>query len=140
MLWIKSLHLVFIISWFSGLFYLPRIFVNLAEVSDVATTERLILMARRLYRFLSLLALPAIGLGLWLWLVDGIGKGPGNGWLHAKLLLVLLVIGYHFVCGSLLKAFEMGRNRRRSKWLRWFNEIPVILLLMIVLLVILKPF
>ncbi|MEO7030931.1 MAG: CopD family protein [Herbaspirillum sp.] len=140
MLWIKSLHLVFIISWFSGLFYLPRIFVNLAEVSDVATTERLILMARRLYRFMSLLALPAIGLGLWLWLVDGIGKGPGNGWLHAKLLLVLLVIGYHLVCGSLLKAFEMNRNRRSSKWLRWFNEIPVILLLMIVLLVILKPF
>ncbi len=97
-------------------------------------------MARRLYRFMSLLAVPAVVFGLWLWLVYGIGKGPGNGWLHAKLLLVLLVIGYHHACGSLLKKFEHGRNTRSAKWLRWFNEVPVLLLLLIVVLVIVKPF
>jgi putative membrane protein len=140
MLWIKSLHLVFVISWFAGLFYLPRILVNLAEETDATATERLILMARRLYRFMSLLAVPAVAFGLWLWLVYGIGKGPGNGWLHAKLLLVLLVIGYHHACGSLLKKFEHGRNTRSAKWLRWFNEVPVLLLLLIVVLVIVKPF
>ncbi len=140
MLWIKSLHVVFVISWFSGLFYLPRIFVNLAEETDAAATERLILMARRLYRFMSLLAAPAVALGLWLWLVDGIGKGPGNNWLHAKLLLVLLAIGYHHACGSMLKKFEHGRNTRSGPWLRWFNEVPVLLLLLIVILVIVKPF
>ncbi|MGB6054969.1 MAG: CopD family protein [Burkholderiaceae bacterium] len=140
MLWVKSLHLLFIVSWFSGLFYLPRILVNLAEESDAAATERLILMARRLYRFMSLLAIPAVAFGLWLWLGYGIGKGPGNGWLHAKLLLVLLVIGYHHACGSLLKKFEHGRNVRSAKWLRWFNEVPVLLLLAIVILVVVKPF
>lgn len=140
MLWIKSLHLVFIISWFAGLFYLPRILVNLAEETDATATERLILMARRLYRFMSILAVPAVVFGLWLWLVYGIGKGPGNGWLHAKLLLVVLVIGYHHACGSLLKKFEHGRNTKSGKWLRWFNEVPVILLLLIVILVVVKPF
>jgi len=140
MLWVKSLHILFIVSWFSGLFYLPRILVNLAEESDAAATERLILMARRLYRFMSVLAVPAVALGLWLWLGYGIGKGPGNGWLHAKLLLVLLVIGYHHACGSLLKKFEHGRNARSAKWLRWFNEVPVLLLLAIVILVVVKPF
>ena len=140
MLWIKSLHLVFVISWFAGLFYLPRILVNLAEETDATAIERLILMARRLYRFMSLLAVPAVAFGLWLWLGYGIGQGPGNAWLHAKLLLVLLLIGYHHACGSLLKKFEHGRNTRSGKWLRWFNEVPVILLLAIVVLVIVKPF
>jgi len=140
MLWVKSLHILFIVSWFSGLFYLPRILVNLAEESDAATTERLVLMARRLYRFMSVLAVPAVVLGLWLWLGYGIGKGPGNGWLHTKLLLVLLVIGYHHACGSLLKKFEHGRNARSARWLRWFNEVPVLLLLAIVILVVVKPF
>jgi protoporphyrinogen IX oxidase len=140
MLWIKSLHIVFVISWFAGLFYLPRILVNLAEETDATANERLILMARRLYRFMSMLAVPTIAFGLWLWLVDGIGKGPGNSWLHAKLLLVLFVIGYHHACGSLLKKFEHGHNTRSGKWLRWFNEVPVILLLLIVVLVVVKPF
>ena len=103
MLWVKAFHIVFIASWFAGLFYLPRIFVNLAMVTpgSVAERERLLLMARKLLRFTTLLALPAVGLGLWLWLVDGIGRGPGNGWLHAKLLVVLLIIGYHHACALL---------------------------------------
>ena len=140
MLWIKSLHIVFVVSWFSGLFYLPRLFVNLASVQDVATTERLLLMARKLYRFTTLLMVPALIFGLWLWLGYGIGKGPGNGWLHAKLALVVLAIGYHHACGSLLKKFERGSNKRSHVFYRWFNEVPVVLLLAIVILVIVKPF
>ncbi len=140
MLWIKSLHIVFIVSWFAGLFYLPRILVNLAMETDAAATARLLLMARKLYRFMSILAIPALGFGLWLWLGYGIGKGPGNGWLHAKLTLVILLIGYHHACGSLLKKFENGRNKRSHAWYRWFNEIPVIAMLAIVILVVVKPF
>jgi protoporphyrinogen IX oxidase len=134
-LWIKAFHIVFIASWFAGLFYLPRIFVNLAEESNPATTERLLGMARRLYRFTTMLAVPALLLGLWLMML-----GMKGGWLHAKLALVVLVIGYHHACGSLLKKFERGVNTRSSKWFRVFNEVPVLLLVLIVILVVVKPF
>ena len=140
MLWIKSLHLLFVISWFSGLFYLPRIFVNLADSSDATTTTRLLMMGRKLYRFTTILMIPALIFGLLLWLYYGVGRGPGNGWLHAKLALVILVIGYHHACGSLLKKFENGRNVRSHVWYRWFNEVPVLLLAVIIVLVIVKPF
>lgn len=142
MLWVKSFHIVFIASWFAGLFYLPRIFVNLALVppESIAERDRLLLMARKLFRFTTLLAVPAILFGLWLWLGYGIGRGAGNGWLHAKLALVLLVIGYHHGCGVLLRRFEAGRNRRSHRFYRWFNEVPVLLLLAIVVLVVVKPF
>ncbi len=140
MLWIKSLHIVFIVSWFSGLFYLPRLFVNLAAVQDVATIERLLLMSRKLFRFTTLLMVPALIFGLWLWLGYGIGKGPGNGWMHAKLAFVILAIGYHHACGSMLKKFERGVNKRSHVFYRWFNEVPVLLLVAIVILVIVKPF
>ncbi len=143
MLWVKSFHIVFVASWFAGLFYLPRIFVNLAmvEAGSVAERERLLLMARKLLRFMTLLAVPALALGLWLWLVYGIGReGPGNGWMHAKLLVVVLLLGYHHGCARLLKRFEHNQNRRSHRWYRWFNEIPVLLLVAAVLLVVLKPF
>jgi len=142
MLWIKSLHIVFIASWFAGLFYLPRIFVNLAQVPPGSEAERarLLLMARKLLRFTTLLAVPALILGLWLWLGYGIGRGPGNGWMHAKLALVLVAIGYHHGCGVLLRRFAAGGNRRSERWYRWFNEFPVVLLLAIVVLVVVKPF
>jgi len=139
MLWIKALHIVFVASWFSGLFYLPRIFVNLAQETEIVARERLLGMARRLYRFTTILAIPALLLGAWL-LTYGFGRGPGYGWLHAKLFLVVLVIGYHHACGSLLKKFENGVNKRSHKWFRWFNEVPVLLLLAIVILVVVKPF
>ena len=135
-LWIKAFHIVFIASWFAGLFYLPRIFVNLAQETNNVATARLLLMARRLYRFTTMLAVPALLLGLWLWL----GFGIQGGWLHAKLALVVLAIGYHHACGSLLKKFEAGVNKRSHTWYRWFNEVPVILLLLIVILVVVKPF
>ena len=140
MLWVKSLHIVFVVSWFAGLFYLPRIFVNLAMETDLHASTRLLLMARRLYRFMTMLAIPAIIFGLWLWLGYGIGKGPGNAWLHVKLAVVILLIGYHHACGSLLKKFENGRNKRSDRWYRWFNEVPVIGLLIIVVMVVVKPF
>ena len=142
MLWIKAFHIVFVASWFAGLFYLPRIFVNLAMVppESVAERERLLLMARKLMRFTTMLMVPAVALGFWLWLGYGIGKGPGNGWMHAKLLIVALVLGYHHGCAVLLKRFNAGANRRGHVWFRWFNEIPVVLLLIAVVLVVVKPF
>lgn len=142
MLWVKAFHIVFVASWFAGLFYLPRIFVNLAMVSPGSEAERarLLLMARKLMRFTTLLMVPAVGLGLILWMVYGIGWGPGNGWMHAKLAVVALVLGYHHACGRLLRKFEAGVERHSHVWFRWFNEIPVVLLLAAVILVVVKPF
>ena len=142
MLWIKSLHIVFVASWFAGLLYLPRIFVNLAMVppDSVAERARLILMGRKLLRFTTVLALPALVLGLWLYVGYGIGRGPGSGWMHAKLGVVLLTIGYHHACSRLLSKFIGNCNTRSHVWFRWFNEVPVLLLLAAVILVIVKPF
>jgi protoporphyrinogen IX oxidase len=142
MLWVKAFHIVFIASWFAGLFYLPRIFVNLAMVppESVAERERLLVMGRKLMRFTTMLAVPAILLGSWLWIGYGIGWGPGNGWMHAKLLVVALTLGYHHACGRLLRRFERGENRRNHVWYRWFNEAPVIMLAVAVVLVVVKPF
>ncbi len=142
MLWVKSFHIVFVTSWFAGLFYLPRIFVNLAMVpqGSVAERDRLLLMAAKLMRFTTILAIPAVALGLWLWLGYGFGQGSGNGWLHAKLVVVGLALVYHVVCSRLLKQFVLGGDPRSHVWYRWFNEIPVLLLTTAVILVVLKPF
>lgn len=138
MLWVKAFHIVFVASWFAGLFYLPRIFVNIAMVTpgSVAERERLLLMARKLLRFMGPLSGLAVGFGLWLWL----GEGISGGWMHAKLTLVLLLIGYHHYCARLLRDFEAGRNTRSHVWYRWFNEAPVLALFAVVILVVLKPF
>ena len=142
MLWIKSFHIIFVASWFAGLFYLPRIFVNLAMVpsESVSEEQRLLLMARKLMRFTTLLMIPALVLGVVLWLVYGIGQGEGNGWMHAKLALVVLAIGYHHMCGAMLRKFEAHANQRSHLWFRWFNEVPVVLLTLTVILVVVKPF
>ena len=142
MLWVKSFHIIFVASWFAGLFYLPRIFVNLAMVApgSVAERERLLLMARKLLRFTTLLAVPALATGLWLWLGYGVGRGPGNGWMHAKLTVVALVLGYHHACGVILRKLVADTSQRSHVWFRWFNEIPVIVLLVVTVLVVLKPF
>ena len=136
-LWIKIFHIVFITSWFAGLFYLPRIFVNLADEKNSEANHRLLGMADRLFRFMTILAVPAVVLGLTLWLYFGIGAG--DVWMHAKLVFVILVIGYHHACWSLLKKFRAGVNTKSGVWYRWFNEVPVILLVIIVTLVIFKP-
>lgn len=140
MLYVKAFHIIFIASWFAGLFYLPRIFVNLAMETHPIAIERLLTMARKLYRFMTLLSIPAIGLGVWLWLGYGIGTGAGNGWMHAKLLIVVLLLGYHHACGSILKKFERGHNQRSHTWFRVFNEVPVLMMIAAVILVVVKPF
>src|SRR6476661_5202696 len=110
MLWVKAFHIVFVASWFAGLFYLPRIYVNLAMVApgSVAERERLLLMARKLLRFTTMLAVPALCLGY--------GIGRGSGWLHAKLVVVVLAIGYHHACALLLRKFERNANARSHRW------------------------
>jgi len=138
MLWIKALHIVFVASWFAGLFYLPRIFVNLAMETNPVVNERLLLMARKLYRFMTILMIPALVLGLWLWLLYGIGQQ--SIWLYLKLVLVVLLIGYHHVCKRLLKKFENGENTHSHIWYRWFNEAPVLGMIAVVILVVVKPF
>jgi protoporphyrinogen IX oxidase len=140
MLWVKAFHIVFVASWFAGLFSLPRIFVNIVMVpaGSVAERERLVLMARKLLRFMTLLAVPALALGLWLWLGYGIGRGAG--WMHAKLLIVLLILGYHHACAVILRKLVAGGNQRSHRWFRWFNELPVLLLVAAAILVVVKPF
>lgn len=136
MLCVKALHIIFVTSWFAGLFYLPRIYVNLAMEQDQKAHARLILMANKLYRFMQPLMLLALAFGIWLWL----GYGFTGGWLHAKLTLVVLLIGYHHYCGRLLKQFKAQQNRHSHVWFRWFNEIPVLILFAVVILVVIKPF
>ncbi|MCK6436778.1 CopD family protein [Rivihabitans pingtungensis] len=133
---IKALHLFFVIAWFAGLFYLPRIFVNLAMAGDMVELARLKLMAGKLYRFMTPLGLIALALGLVLWL----GYGVSGGWLHAKLTLVAGLIVYHLMCRHFLQVFIADANTRSHTWFRVFNEIPVLILLAVVLLVIVKPF
>jgi protoporphyrinogen IX oxidase len=146
MLWIKSLHIVFVASWFAGLFYLPRIFVNLAMVApgSMAERERLLLMARKLLRFTRLLSWPAVGFGIWLlvllWPVPGFGQGPGNTWLWVKLAIVVATLVYQELCGQLLRRLCESSETRGHVWFRWFNELPVLMLLATVILVVVKPF
>jgi putative membrane protein len=135
MLWIKSFHIIFVVSWFAGLFYLPRIFVNLAMATTEEERARLLLMSRKLYRFVTPIGALALLFGTWLWL----GYNISGGWLHIKLLLVLFLVVYHFYCGKLLKEFEQGRNTRSHVWFRFFNEVPVLMLMAIVILVTVKP-
>ena len=156
---IKALHIIFVTSWFAGLFYLPRLFVNHAMVTDKATIERLELMEYKLYRFMTPLGILAVALGdfvgvsfsrcllrplgvlavalgMWLWF----GYGFTGGWLHVKTTLVVLLIVYHLYCGRVMRAFAEGRNTRSHVWFRFFNEIPVLVLFVVVFLVMLKPF
>ena len=136
MLWVKSFHIIFVVSWFAGLFYLPRIFVNHAMAAEPAEIARLKLMEGKLYRFVTPIGVLAIIFGLWLWF----GYGFGGGWLHAKTSLVALLVGYHLYCGHLVKLFAQDRNTRSHVFYRWFNEAPVLLLAAIVILATVKPF
>jgi putative membrane protein len=140
-LWVKAAHLVFVASWFAGLFYLPRIFVNLAGVAAAshAERERLLLMATRLYRFSNLLMLIALAFGLWLWLGYSAWRGFAHAWLDLKLVLVLAAVGYQHACGALLRRFVRLANRRSERWYRVFNEMAIVLFVAIVVLVVVKP-
>ena len=136
MLWIKALHIAFVTSWFAGLFYLPRLFVNHAMETNPEALSRLTLMEHKLYRFMTPLAILALGFGLWLWLVYGIT----GVWLHAKLALVAGLVAYHLYCGKLMQDFKTGNNTRSHVWYRWFNEVPVLVLFAVIILVVVKPF
>ncbi|MGH8678451.1 MAG: CopD family protein [Burkholderiales bacterium] len=137
MLWIKSLHIVFMVTWFAGLFYLPRLFVYHALATDREGSERFKVMERKLFfGIMTPGGVLTMVFGVWLWL----GWGFYGGWLYAKLALVALLVAYHVWCGKLLIDFKNGRNSHSHLWYRWFNEIPVLLLFAIVLLVEIKPF
>ncbi len=138
MLWVKSLHIIFMVTWFAGLFYLPRLFVYHAQADDRASIERFKLMERRLYRgIMTPGAVLTIVFGVWLWL--GWFRGSCS-WLHAKIALVALLVGYHVWCGRLLRDFAAERNAKSQVWLRWFNEFPTLVLVATVFLVVFKPF
>ena len=142
MLWVKAFHIIFVVTWFAGLFYLPRLFVYHAEMqaagNDVAGHERFLVMERRLMGITNIGGALALVFGLWLlWLVPGFLQ---MGWLHAKLALVLLLLGYHGFCARLCGDFRRGNNRRSGRWFRIYNEVPALLLVAIVCLVVVKPF
>jgi putative membrane protein len=137
MLWIKALHLIFVVSWFAGLFYLPRLFVYHAQAEDAPSVERFKVMERRLYRGIMMPAMVlTLASGLWLWLRFGFA----GGWLHAKVALVALLVAYHFWLRSFLVAFARDANTRSERFFRIVNEVPTLLLIAIVILVVVKPF
>jgi putative membrane protein len=138
MLWVKALHIIFMVTWFAGLFYLPRLFVYHAMADDRPSIERFKIMERKLFwGIMTPGAVLTVAFGLWLWL--GWFRGAG-GWLHAKLFLVFLLIIYHLWCLRLLRDFAADRNTKGHRWYRWFNEVPTVVLFLVVFLVVLKPF
>ena len=137
MLWVKAFHLIFVVTWFAGLFYLPRLFVYHAMAEDTVSRQRFEVMERKLYYgIMAPGAVLTVVFGLWLWL----GYGIGGAWLHAKLVLVAALIGYHLWCGKLINDFKQGRNTRSHVWYRWFNEVPTVILVLAVILAVVKPF
>ena len=138
MLWIKSFHIIFMVAWFAGLFYLPRLFVYHTLAEDRISIERFKIMERKLYLgIMTPCMILTIGLGMWLWL----GYGFRGGWMHAKLALVLVLFAHHFYLGKLINDFKHDRNKHGHVFYRWLNEIPALpVLIAIVILVVVKPF
>lgn len=142
MLWLKALHIIFVVTWFAGLFYLPRVFVYHAMETDPATIARFKIMERRLLGITHIGGALALVFGLavmgW-WISNVPGYMKMSGWLHTKLLLVAFLVAYHVYCAILVKRFAADLNQRSDRWFRWFNEVPAVLLVAIVLLVVVKP-
>ncbi len=139
-MWLKAWHLIFMVTWFAGIFYLPRLFVYHATTEDEAGNERFKIMERKLYYFTTPWMLLTLLFGFWM-LYDYAWSAFGSMlWLHIKLLLIGILVAYHFYCGHLVKQFAEDRNRRSHVWYRWFNEVPVLILFAVVLLAVLKPF
>lgn len=140
MLWVKAFHIIFVVTWFAGLFYLPRLFVYHADTHDQISLDRFKVMERRLMGITHIGAALSLGFGVWLlagWRMDLLTNG---GWFHAKLALVLLLLGYHHACARLVRVFREDRNTRSHRFYRYFNEVPALLLIGIVLLAVAKPF
>ena len=136
--WIKAWHVIFMVTWFAGLFYLPRLFVYHASASDAAGIERFRVMEARLFAIMTIGAILTAVFGVWL-----LARNPAlleTGWLRAKLALVLLLVGYHVWCGRLVRTLATGKSAHSARWYRWFNEIPSLLLIGIVLLAVARPF
>lgn len=139
MLWIKALHIIFVICWFAGIFYLPRLFVYHAMNEDPQTRAQLLVMEQKLYRFVTPFAVLAIGFGIWLSTYN-LAYYAGQTWFWVKIALVLALLAYHLQCGRYIKRFVAGEEPRPHTFYRWFNEAPVIALFGIVILVVVKPF
>ena len=140
MLWLKAIHIMFVIFWFAGIFYLPRLFVYHAMASDSISIERFKVMERKLYRgIMTPSAIIALIFGVWL-LITSWDLYIRAGWMHAKLTLVAMLIGYHFYCGRIIAAFARDENRKSHRFYRWLNEAPLLILVGVVLLVVVKPF
>lgn len=140
MIWIKAFHIIFMVAWFAGIFYLPRLFVNHAMAEEDDVKARLALMEGKLYRFITPWMLLTIVFGLWLLFDYAWAAFSHMWWLHLKLVLVALLIGYHFYCGKIIRDFANGRCQRSHVWFRWFNELPVLVLFLVVILAVVKPF
>ena len=141
MLWVKALHIIFVVTWFSAMFYLPRLFVYHAMTEDQAGKDRFKIMERKLYRgIMTPSALLTLIFGIWLVSYYTLDQIASMGWLHAKLTLVLLLFAYHGICGSMVRKFAADKNERSHTYYRWFNELPVLALIAIVILVVVKPF
>lgn len=141
MLWLKAIHLIFMVTWFAGLFYLPRLFVYHAMAEDEASRERFKIMERKLFRgIMTPSAVLTVVFGLWMLWAYAWNLYGSMGWLHVKLLLIVLLLGYHAWCWRLLRDFTNDRNARGHVWYRWFNEVPVLFLVAIILLASVKPF
>ena len=138
-LWIKAFHIMAVVTWFAGLFYLPRLFVYHAMSEDQISRDRFKIMERKLYRgIMTPSMVVAVGLGIWMLIL--MPQWLQQGWLHAKLALVALLVIYHFLCGAQLRRFASDSNTRSPVFYRWFNEAPVLVLVGAILLVVLKPF
>lgn len=142
MLWLKAFHIIFLVTWFAGLFYLPRLFIYHLDAHDQASHARFVVMERRLLAITHIGGALAVGFGLWLlsWWVAASQGYMAQGWLHAKLLLVALLIVFHLYCVRLAGAFAAGRRPHGRRWLKWFNELPAVALIGAVILVVVKPF
>jgi putative membrane protein len=140
MLWIKAFHIISVITWFAALFYLPRLFVYHSMSDDKTSIERFKVMERKLYRGIMTPSMVlAVALGMWM-VIDAWAIYQSQYWLHAKLALIVPLVGYHFYCGHLLQVFKRDENTRSNVFYRWFNEFPVLILVAVVILVVVKPF
>ncbi len=140
MIWVKAFHIIFMVAWFAGLFYLPRLFVNHAMAEEEEVKARLRLMERKLYRFITPWMVLTLVFGFWLLFDYAWAAYAHMLWLHIKLVLVAALVVYHFYCGKLMRDFANERNRRSHVWYRWFNELPVLVLFASVILAVVKPF
>ncbi len=139
MIWVKALHIIFMVAWFAGIFYLPRLFVNHAMSEDLAVKNQLSIMEKKLYRFITPWMILTLILGVWLLFDYAWQAYIDMWWLKLKILLVAILVIYHFYCGKIIRDLADGQSRRSHVWFRWFNEFPVFILFVVVILAVVKP-